>query len=74
MRHKSLSIAAALALTACASAPTRLPPPANLLAPCADIPDARPTDLGELLEADVELIGLYADCAARHEALAEWAR
>ncbi len=74
MRHRSLLTAAALALTACGSAPTRSPPPANLLAPCADIPDTRPTDLGELLEADVELIGLYADCAARHSALAQWAR
>ncbi len=74
MRHRSLLTAAALALAACGYAPTRSAPPANLLAPCAEIPDTRPADLGDLLEADVELIGLYADCAARHGALAEWAR
>ena len=74
MRPRSLTIAAFCLLAGCNSAPTRLPPPANLLAPCAAVQDTRPTDLGELLEADVELIGLYAECGARHGALAEWAR
>lgn len=74
-KFKSLTIAAFCLTTACNSAPMLSPgiPPSNMIAPCASIPDTRPKDLGELLEADIELIGLYRECSARHAALAEWA-
>ena len=43
--------------------------------PTAAKPDAPLPDeatLGELLEADVELVGRYHECSGRHRALADW--
>lgn len=30
-------------------------------------------NMGDLMSADVELAGLYAECARRHKGLSEWA-
>jgi hypothetical protein len=30
--------------------------------------------MGDLLLADIELSGLYRECARRHDGLSEWAR
>jgi len=50
------------------------PAPANLLVPCQAMPAlSEGVDMGGLLAADVELAGLYAECAVRHTGLIEWA-
>jgi len=71
-----LCVLALLGLAACASVPRLLPaPPANLTQACTPVPDLpEPANLGDLLRADIELIGLYKECAARHQALSEWAK
>ncbi len=48
------------------------PPPADLTQPCPPVPAGDPKNLGELLQADVELIALYHQCRARHQALSDW--
>jgi hypothetical protein len=47
------------------------PLPANLTQLCARIESPKLNDLGDLLNAHVELIYLYGECAARHRALVE---
>lgn len=76
MKRTALSILALFLLAACASVPRLLPaPPANLTQACAPVPDLpEPATLGDLLRADIELIGLYRECGARHQALSEWAK
>lgn len=74
-RRKLFTAIACCLLTACAS-PTKpaLSPPANLVAPCLPVPLLPPkATMGDLLAADVELAGLYRECARRHAGLAEWA-
>jgi len=74
MNCKTLATIALFPLSACNSAPTLWPisPPANMTQPCPELTDAKPQTLGELLAADIELIGMYRDCKERHNALAEW--
>lgn len=51
------------------------PPPANLTIACqAPALLASDANMGDLLLADIELAGLYAECRKRHAGLAEWAR
>lgn len=51
------------------------PPQASLVQPCEPMRliDDKAT-LGTLLAADVELAGQYAECAAKHGALSDWAK
>ena len=74
----ALSIAmCALMLTACASRPKPSVSPtvtqANLLQPCPKLPEPKGETMtgGETLSYLVDVIGLYGDCRARHEALAK---
>lgn len=66
-----------LLVSACATQPSTLPtepPPANLLQPCPPIqqlPADKPVSLGDLYQADHELIQLYGECALRHWKLIE---
>lgn len=65
-----------LSLTACSPPirPAVEAPPANLTIRCK-----RPTllpegaNMGDLLLADIDLAGLYHECAKRQEGLATWA-
>jgi hypothetical protein len=66
----------ALMTPGCASSPapsrTRTPPlPGNLTAPCPTLPQPAGPTFGEVLEHDVTVVGLYAECASRQRALAE---
>lgn len=49
-------------------------PPANLTAKCP-APPLLPSkaNMGDLLSADIELAGMYLECAERHAGLATWA-
>lgn len=75
MKSRSLSILLAFPLAACSYVTTPLPAPYNLTLPCDEIRQL-PDDatLGDLLEADVELIGQYRECSARQKALADWVK
>lgn len=56
------------------STPPTDPLPANLLQPCPPIqqlPTDKPVTLGDLYQADHELIQLYGECALRHWQLIE---
>lgn len=62
-----------LALAACTPAPvirvdaTRAPVPAGLMSQCAGIPALKtPATMGDLLEHDDSMIGLYAVCAQKN--------
>lgn len=51
------------------------PPPANLTIRCQALPLlAADANMGDLLLADIEMAGLYAECAKRHAGLAQWAK
>jgi hypothetical protein len=60
----------------CSTMPSsvRTPPPASLVAPCPPIQKAEATELGALFQFAIDLVGQYADCAARQRKLAEWAK
>ena len=50
------------------------PPPANLTIRCQALPLLpEHANMGDLLLADIELAGLYWECAERHKGLATWA-
>jgi len=75
MRLPSPTTAALCLLTGCGSFATPSPvvPPANLTAPCPDLPPpAEPMTLGDLLRFAVEAVGEHRECQARHQALGEW--
>lgn len=68
-----LTLLAASPLAACSYAVKPLPVPANLTQPCPPIRQLpNEATLGDLLEADLELIADYQACSAKHKALAEW--
>jgi len=50
-------------------------PPANLTAKCP-APPLLPNkaNMGDLLAADIELAGMYRECAERHAGLSAWAK
>jgi len=57
----------------CNSEPKPLPIfiPANLKSECEVLVDSKPVNIGELLQADIELIRMYGECANKHKALIE---
>lgn len=53
------------------SQPSERPPlPANLVAPCPDIPVFDSDSWDELAEAYIELVFMYGECRARHRVVA----
>jgi len=64
-------------IAACAQPIKRVvePPPANLTASCPE-PPLLPSkaNMGDLLAADIELAGMYRECAERHAGLSAWAK
>jgi hypothetical protein len=70
-----------LALAGCTTKPTvyvetsRPVPDASLLSECPPIPSLpKPATMGDLLEHDDALIGLYSECAAANAAKATYIR
>lgn len=52
----------------------RLTPPPSLISPCPDLPSSADADLNSLLANHVAVAGLYHECKARHDGLADWSR
>ena len=76
MKQAKILIGVLFLVTGCdfARLPFQTLPPANLTQACPEIaPLAEPADLGDLLRADIELIGQYKECSARQAKLAAWA-
>ncbi|WP_449355845.1 Rz1-like lysis system protein LysC [Zavarzinella formosa] len=79
MRARTILPLLALSLTpACSSTISRALwpiPPANLTEPCPPLePLASPATLGDLLQDGIQTSGMYAECAARQKALADWTK
>lgn len=67
-------LAALLVLTGCATSMPKVPDyqfPANLTAPCEELPHLRAGSLGDLYKYTIEIATLYNQCAVRHDALSE---
>jgi uncharacterized lipoprotein YmbA len=77
MKRKSILITAVLFpffLVGCASTHPTVPTyqvPANLTAPCEELPRMRGDTLGDLYKYTVEVVTLYNQCAMRHDALSQ---
>lgn len=63
---------AILTISGCASSrmsDSRATLPANLIAPCADIPVLAGSGWDDVGQAYIDLMYLYGECSARHEAV-----
>ena len=63
-----------LSIVGCASTEANLPTyqiPANLIAPCQELPRLRAGSLADLYKYTIEIATLYNQCAIRHDALSE---
>ena len=79
MLRKILFISvASLTLAACASPvlrqvePIARPAPVDLMQPCTEPPVLQSPRLGALMETYIETVGLYRECRAQQQALADW--
>jgi hypothetical protein len=64
-----------LTLAGCSSTTqfVRPTPPLNLVEKCRELDPPNVVDMGGLLQYTVDLVGQYGECAARHNALSNWA-
>jgi len=71
---KSLAVAmlAPLLATACASRSVKETPPAEALIRCPDVPPLKDDKADTLAIWAGDLLDLYNDCAAKHDALRRW--
>lgn len=71
---KRLAIAACLSLsvTACGKELVRETPPAEALIRCPDVVGPADDRADTIAQALADLMDLYFDCAAKHDALREW--